>query len=373
MCTRTLLSIPASPLLVLGLSASLFTGASVAQPTESRIQALEEQVEMLADALEQRSTASSTRTSIGGYGELHYNNYDDQTNMIDFHRFVLFFGHEFSDNIRFFSELELEHSLAGEGKPGEVELEQAYVEFDINESTRAKGGLFLVPVGILNETHEPPTFYGVERNPIESQIIPSTWWEAGAAVAGELGEGLSYDLALHSGLAVDSGSLSIRSGRQKVASAVAEDLAVTARLKYTGIAGLELAASVQNQGDMTQNDADTVDGGTLFEAHAAYQGEHFGARALYASWDIDGAGAGTQDTQEGYYVEGSYRFTETFGVFARQNVWSLNTAVDDREQTDFGLNYWPHPNVVIKADIQRQNDVAGNRDGVNIGIGYQFF
>lgn len=371
MCTRKLLSTMASSLLVLGLSASLFVpGAAIAQPTESRIQALEEQVEMLADALEQRSTASSNRTSIGGYGELHYNNYDDQTDMIDFHRFVLFFGHEFSDNIRFFSELELEHSLAGEGKPGEVELEQAYVEFDINENTRAKGGLFLVPVGILNETHEPPTFYGVERNPVESRIIPSTWWEAGAALNGELGEGLAYDVAVHSGL---DGGTNIRGGRQKVASATAEDLAFTARLKYTGIAGLELAATLQNQGDMTQTSADNIDGGILFEAHAAYQGEHFGARALYASWDIEGAGAGTADNQEGYYIEGSYRFTEAFGVFARQNVWNLDTALEDNEQTDVGFNYWPHPNVVIKFDVQSQNAAAGDRDGFNVGIGYQFF
>lgn len=370
MNTRAL-SVKASPLWLLGLTASLFTPSLLAaEATETRIQALEEQVDMLADALEQRAAAAPGRTSIGGYGELHYNNYDDQTDMIDFHRFVLFFGHEFSDDIRFFSELELEHSLAGDDKPGEVELEQAYIEFDVNDNTRAKGGLFLVPVGILNETHEPPTFYGVERNPVESQIIPSTWWEAGGAVSGEFGQGLSYDVAVHSGL---DGGTNIRGGRQKVANATAEDFAVTARLKYTGIAGLELAASVQSQGDMTQTSADAIDGGTLFEAHAAYQGEHFGVRTLYANWDIDGDGAGTADKQEGYYVETSYRFTESFGVFARQNVWSLDTAVEDREQTDLGFNYWPHPNVVVKLDVQSQNNTAGDKDGFNLGIGYQFF
>lgn len=364
------LSTIASPLLLLGLSIPLYTTNAVAQNTEDRIRALEEQVDILADQLEQQP-ASGSRTSIGGYGELHYNNYDDQTDEIDFHRFVLFFGHDFSDDIRFFSEFELEHSLAGEGKDGEVELEQAYIEFDLNDRTRAKGGLFLIPVGILNETHEPPTFYGVERNPVETRIIPSTWWEAGGALSGEFGQGLSYDVAVHSGL---DGGTNIRGGRQKVSEATAEDLAYTARLKYTGIAGLELAATVQSQGDMTQTRTDNIDGGTLFETHAVYQGEHVGVRALYASWDIDGDGAGTADEQEGYYVEGSYRLTDSFGVFARQSVWSLDTAApEDNEQTDVGFNYWPHPNVVIKFDVQRQNDAAGDVDGFNLGIGYQFF
>ena len=125
------------------------------------------------------SSKANSKTVIGGYGELHYNNIED-TESIDFHRFVLFFGHEFTESIRFFSEFELEHALSGDGKPGEVELEQAYIEMDLTESTTLKTGLFLVPVGIINETHEPPTFYGVERNPVEKNIIPATWWEAGA-------------------------------------------------------------------------------------------------------------------------------------------------------------------------------------------------
>ena len=69
---------------------------------------------------------------------MHYNNLEGEggasdANSLDFHRFVLFVDHEFSDGIRFVSELEVEHSLAGEGKPGEVELEQAYLDLDINK------------------------------------------------------------------------------------------------------------------------------------------------------------------------------------------------------------------------------------------------
>ena len=97
-----------------------------------------------------------------------------------FHRFVLFFGHKFNAATRMFSEFELEHALAGEGKPGEVELEQAYIEHDFGDAFTGRAGVMLIPAGILNEVHEPPTFYGVERNNVEKNIIPSTWWEGGA-------------------------------------------------------------------------------------------------------------------------------------------------------------------------------------------------
>ena len=98
-------------------------------------------------------------------------------NQIDFHRWVLFLNHRFNDSITLYSELELEHSLSGDGKNGEVELEQAYLDFAFGKGLHAKAGLFLLPVGILNETHEPNTFFGVERNPIEKEMIPTTWWE----------------------------------------------------------------------------------------------------------------------------------------------------------------------------------------------------
>ncbi len=130
-------------------------------------------------------------------------------------------------------------------QPGEVEVEQAYVQFDIGENTNVDGGLFLIPVGILNETHEPPTFYGVERNPVEKNIIPTTWWEGGAMLSGHYDSGFSYDVALTSGL---DGGTSIRGGRQKVAKATANNLAATARVKYTGTRGLELAATVAVSG-----------------------------------------------------------------------------------------------------------------------------
>lgn len=342
--------------------------------TDQKLIATVDQVEVNAEE------SLFANTTIGGYGELHYNNYEDKDAKIDFHRFVLFFGHEFSDTVRFFSEFELEHSIAGDGKEGEVELEQAYVEVDINEELSSKVGLFLIPVGIINETHEPPTFYGVERNGVEKNIIPATWWEAGVAFNYQAAGGVSIDGAVTSGLEV-SDNFSIRSGRQKVAKATAENLAYTGRVKYTAVAGLELAATVQYQTDITQGGAnftapvDTADA-TLLEAHAIYQINNFTVRALYARWDINGdeAKAIGRDEQTGWYVEPSYEFNEKVGVFARYSEYDNNagnSASTTVESTSVGVNYYLHEDVVLKADFE---DLGGAQDssGFNLGFGYQF-
>ena len=339
-------------------------------------------VEQVENSAASQLAQWAEKTTVGGYGELHWNN----TNLkdeIDLHRFVLFFGHQFSDDLRFFSELEIEHNIAGEGKNGEVEVEQAFIEYDINDQHRVTGGVFLLPVGIINETHEPNTFYGVERNNVEKNIIPATWWEAGVMLSGDLGSGFSYNLALHSGLEASKGgafTYKPRDGRRKVSKAPAKDGAATARLKYTGMPGLELAVSVQHQGDMTQSDSGTDEAkGLLTETHLVYNQGPFGLRALYARWDVDGdeAKALGRDEQEGWYIEPAYRINSNWGLFARRSNWDNEagaTGDSEYKQTDIGVNYWPHEQVVIKLDWMDKDAPSGkaDEDGFNLGIGYQF-
>lgn len=351
---------------------------------ERRLNETEKRVERTADVVDD-NVSSTSATTIGGYGELHYNNIkDNQTNTrneeIDFHRFVLFFGHEFTENTRFFSEVELEHSISGDGQNGEVELEQAYVEHDFNQMFIGKAGLFLMPVGILNETHEPTTFYGVERNPVEKNIIPTTWWEGGLALNILAMPGLSFDTAITSGLNVPTtgdNAYNIRSGRQKVSEAIASDFAYTARIKYTAIPGLELAATAQYQSDITQGAAG-VDSAQamLLTGHVIYTIEKFTIKALIANWNIDSneAEALGKDKQDGYYIEPSYRFNESIGVFARYNEYDTEAGNNDDTsvtQTNVGINYWLHENVVFKADYENQGG-AYDADGFNLGVGYQF-
>ncbi len=365
----------------------------IIQKQQAEIEALKEQdkvveerLDYTAEAVEQASSASgggsgsASKTSIGGYGELHYNNYSDSSkdDQIDFHRFVLFFGHEFRDDLRFFSELEIEHAYSGDDLPGKVELEQAYVEWDYADQHRAKAGLFLLPVGILNETHEPDTFYGTERNPVEKNIIPTTWWESGAEAAGEFGSGFSYNAGAHSGLFIDTanGDYKVRDGRQKSAKAIANNGAFTGRLKYTGLAGLELALTAQYQTDVQQDKGTDSSDATLIETHAIYNVAGFGLRALYATWDISGTDFETvgADEQTGWYIEPSYRFNEKVGIFARYNEWNNFAglaASQDNEVIDYGINYWFHPQVVFKADWSDDQNNSKN-DTFNLGLGYSF-
>ena len=362
------------------------------EQTQTQTAETDAKVEAVAEVIETGLPEADkpARTTIGGYGELHYNNLSandpsHDLERIDLHRFVLFFGHEFNDKTRFYSEVEVEHALVadtGGDTPGEVEIEQAFIEFELKQNLHAKAGVFLIPVVILNETHEPPTFYGVERNDVENIIVPSTWWEAGAAMNGRLGTDWTWDVALTSGLAMEttgSNAFRIRSGRQKVANAIASDGAITGRMRYFGVPGLQAALTLQYQFDPSQLANDGLDDGTLLEAHVDYQRGHFGFRALYARWDFSGyaveeAGA---DVQTGWYVEPSYRVNPKIGFYGRYEEIEAARDRDHFNQWEVGLNWWPAENVVIKFDYRdRSHDLPGEygRDftGIDIGVGYNF-
>ncbi len=337
-------------------------------------------VEIISENLDDTSTQSESKYKFGGYGELHYGN-TDSGNSVDFHRFVLFNGYDFNENTRFYSELEVEHALSGDGKPGEVEVEQAYIEHRLSDTTKMTAGISLVPVGILNETHEPDTFYGVERNNVEKNIIPATWWSAGLGFSQEVNNSFGYDLFVGDGLYVPtegSKAFLIRSGRQKVAEATANDGSITARVRFNPSNNLQLNASFQYQQDVTQGELG-VDA-TLFEANAQYNINGFGLKALYARWDLDDKVneiAAGREQQTGYFIEPSYRFGEgnQFGVFARYANWDNNAGDDNSDdavkQMDIGFNYWLTPRVVFKADYQDQSG-AKDDDGIHLGMGYSF-
>lgn len=354
---------PHSTALAIALMGALAEGASAAETPAA------------ADAYLSAAAPATSATAVGGYGEAHYKSLDSGKQM-DLKRFVLFLGHSFSEQIRFFSELEVEHAMAGDGEPGEVAMEQAYLEFDLPYAQQARAGLLLIPAGILNETHEPTTFYGVERNPVERNIIPTTWREGGVALAGRRGA-WGYDAAVTSGMnmaATGAPAYQIRGGRQGGAQAVAEDLAYTARLRWTGRPGIEVAGSLQYQSDVTQG-AQGVEG-LLATAHVALSRGAFGLRLLGARWWLDGAGPETlgRDSQWGWYVEPSYKIRPQLGAYVRYSEWDLeagDAGTSVKKQGEAGVNYWPHDNVVLKADYQRQGGTADD-DGYYLGIGYHF-
>ena len=316
------------------------------------------------------------RTTLGGYGEMHLTLMDKEE--IDYHRFVLFIDHEFNDRMKLVTEVELEHSIAGDGQPGEVELEQAYVNFDLGNGYAARAGLFLVPVGIINRYHEPTTFFGTERPFLDSEIIPTTWWEGGVGLNKKFDNGLALDLSGHSALDVPSEGSSayrVRSGRKKVGEAPASAVATTFNVEHQGLyPGLGVGGSVQYQSDITQTTSPENNAAWFTEAHIKYQLGGFELRGVYGHWDISGATPASLGVaeQNGYYIEPSYTFTTGFGDIGVFGRWSrLDAQKIDSHIYDVGMAYWPHENLVFKVDYTKIAD-AEDDDFLNFGLGFQF-
>ena len=168
------------------------------------------------------------KSSLGGYGELHYNYVKtedgDGTKTLDFHRFVLFYSHAWTEKWSFKAEVELEHNFVKDGH-GELELEQAYIDYHYAKEFGFQAGVILPSVGLINEFHEPPLFLSVERPEYNKNIIPTTWFGNGLSVYGII-TGFDYKFSVMEGLDASkfSAKSGIRDGRQKGYKANAEDL-----------------------------------------------------------------------------------------------------------------------------------------------------
>lgn len=320
------------------------------------------------------------RFTFGSYGELHGRVGDGDDN-IDLHRLVGLMNFQLTDRMRFVAELEFEHVFYHDENGGEeelqIEIEQAYLEYGLQDGLLLNAGIQLIPVGIVNVTHEPTTFYGVERPNVEKYIVPSTWWEAAVGVVKTFDSGLQLDLMAHSAMDMSKNGY-IRSGRPKLdLNQYTEDQSwgVTGRAKYTGITGLELATSLQYQQDVSSSvggDQSTF----LAEGHAIYRKGGFQFRALTAYWNVDGfANSDTQD-QWGYYLEPSYSFDIPWGkagFFGRFSQYEyFNSKRRENKEYSVGLNYWPIDEVVLKMDYTHIDEGGADNETVNFGIGYHF-
>ena len=343
-------------------------------------------------------------SSISGYMDFHVNNVEHRDATVDFHRFVLLFTHSFSDRVRFVSELELEHAFVeGLEEAGELELEQAYIDFLVTRKLNLRAGMLLVPVGIINERHEPPVYHGVERPFVDTFIVPSTWFEGGAGVHGELGRGVRYRAYVMapldaSGFSADEG---IRGGRQKGAEATVRNVATTGRVEYVGIAGLWAGASFW-RGKTGFSFPRVETQVSLAEVDARYRIGELETRAQYVHAWLTGMGELNRTVQRtvgvspnvasqirGFYLEASYfvlsqpapreaaaflRY-ENFDTQYRMPVGFDPMGQFDREAWVVGLSYYPDPDVVLKVDyslVRNQSTVIAEPNSFNIGLGWWF-
>ena len=353
--------------------------------------------------------------SIGGYGEANYTNIvsdaGSAVDRADYLRSVLYVGYKFSERILFNSEYELEHATTGStvsASGGSFSVELATLDFLIRDWANARAGLLLVPMGFLNEVHEPPFFYGTHRPEVERRIIPTTWREIGAGLFGNLGESVSYSIYGLNGFNAEGYRPSgLRGGRQKGNRVLAEDLAVVARMDWIPHETTLLGGSVYH-GDAGQSQNGLPDAATtIFEAHGQYESHGLHLRGLFTMAHVGDAGrltralgpGGTGDlaagetvarTMLGAYGEVAYDvlpllFPQTdmsLSPFYRFE-W-LDTQHDvpsgfsrDRTQetmvNTIGISFKPIPNVVIKSDYRNLDSKGGDLpDEFNLGIGFVF-
>jgi len=358
--------------------------------------------------LDRSSGLANGGTNIIGYGEMSYSKFRQSGDATaDLQRFVFGFNHRFDERLTLHSEVEFEHAVVSADDHGEAEIEQAWVNYKMSDSVNFKGGLFLIPIGILNETHEPPTYYGVQRNQVETRIIPTTWRELGVGMHGILGESLRYDVGVTTNF--DSGKLDdpttgIRSAHQEGQLANARNLAVYGALNYRR-PGLLVGGGVFT-GDTGQNGASNpaLQGVaarfTMWDVHAQYRVAGLDLQALYSSGTLGDADKVTAalfaadpatafaapKSMKGWYAQAAYHVYKrgNFDVapFVRYERIDIRQAEDpanallqdprnDERIKTVGVNFWVHPQVVLKADVQRYT-TDKTQDAYRLGLGFMF-
>ena len=353
--------------------------------------------------------ASSPKTVIGGYGEVTYNRPTKNASaaQADVRRVVLGISHRFDERTKLVTEFEWEHAVTSATDRGEAAIEQAYIEREFGSGVRAKAGLFLIPAGLLNTNHEPTVFYGVERNFVETAIIPTTWREAGLGLSSTLDNGLSWDVGVTTGFDLTRWDAKFADGRESPLGSIhqegqlarSRDLALHAALNWRGVPGLLLGGSVfsgkagHSTADFTGNKARV----TLWDLHARYTPGPWDLSALYARGTISNTDALNQasignpnpipSSFAGWYAQAAYRAWQagdyTLAPFVRyerfntaQRFAGLPQGVDaatgpNERVVTVGANLRIGEGVVLKADYQKFAEESA-RDRVNLGVGYAF-
>jgi hypothetical protein len=367
-----------------------------------------------------RLLATDGKLTIGGYGEIHYNQPFGAETMsngaLDVHRMVLLFGYNFNKRTQFVTELEFEHV-------SEVYVEQAFLQYKINKSISLRGGLLLIPMGIVNEYHEPTTFNGVERPFIDNKISPTTWREIGIGINGTIyNASLKYQAYIvngfngYDGTATLNGKNGLRNGRQKGAESYISAPNFTGKVEYYGIRGLNMGLSgyFGNTQSKLYNGIDKSDDIALAKADssvvwvsmlgfdARYNIGGLQLRGQYYYTDLSNTQQYNEFTAQGsklndlgssmigYYVEAGYnvlRFnTKTQSElipFVRLESYNTHHTVDsnisknesyDNDALTTGITYRITKGVVVKADVQFVKAASASEYSkiFNSGIGIMF-
>lgn len=353
--------------------------------------------------------AAAPSTVITGYGELNYNRPSKNASaaQTDVRRAVIGIQHRFDDKTKMVSEFEWEHAVTSASDAGESAIEQLYVEREFDNGVRAKVGLFLIPAGLLNTNHEPTAYYGVERNFVETAIIPSTWREVGVGVSGDFANGLSWDTGLTTGFDITKWDATSTDGRESPLGSVHQEgqlaksrnLSLHGALNWRGVPGLLIGASAftGNAGHKSAGFAAPDARITVYDLHSRYTPGHWDLSAVYARGEIRNVDAlnltfvGEPTPVPAYfagwyaqaayqlYKSGDYAFSpfaryEQFNTAKRYSALPAGLAVPaaaDEKVATLGANLRIGEGVVLKADYQKFSEDK-TRDRLNLGVGFSY-
>ncbi|ADN09086.1 hypothetical protein [Sulfurimonas autotrophica] len=328
---------------------------------------------------------SKSPLSIGGYGEMYYANTDSDDNSADssetqVKRLIMYLGYKFSDNIILNTEIEYEGGgVTADGGGDEVLVEFMYLDFLINKNFNVRLGNFLMPVGLINQRHEPTLFTTVQRPQTSKYLIPTTWNESGAMLYGNITDDIEYKLAGVSALQPDdtAGAKWLRSGRGGSFEVANPGFAGVGRIDYTGINGLLVGASLYADSKIT-----------MYDVHLNY--EYNGAR-VYGTYTQTSRSetTGTQvKDMSGGYINASFdvlsltSIEKKLPVFIQyetinpQETLANGTGFDSVDTTTVGVNFFPHEQVVLKMDYaMANNDLANTKidsDTFSVSLGFIF-
>ena len=342
--------------------------------------------------------------TVGGYGEITYNRPTGKNAELDIQRLVLLFGYKFDERTQFITEIEFEHVK-------EVYIEQAFLQYSLNDNVNVRAGLMLVPMGIINEYHEPTTFNGVERPSMDKAIVPTTWREIGLGLSGRYNDAsLRYQVYMFNGFASQNGSKllggsnGLRNGRQKGAESTMNNINFSGKLDYYGLPGLRLGLSGyfgRTQSDKAIEDIEGSDVGiAMVGLDARYAYKRFTARGQFIHASISDSkaynayyntatGSELGSALQGWYVEGAYNLfsqnkEQQLVGFVRYEDFNTHASVAegiaknlayDRNEITFGLTYTVAPGAAFKADYQFKNTAIAGAKAVkqlNLGFGIWF-
>ena len=395
------------------LKGELKASVKKTEGVEQRQQALTAQVAAAPAAAAPASAsagAAGPATVLSGYGEINYNrpSKDASAAQSDVRRAVLGIQHRFDDKTKVVAEFEWEHAVVSKDDSGEAAVEQVYVEREFGNGLRGKAGLFLMPVGLLNTNHEPTAYYGVERNFVETAIIPSTWREAGLGLSGEFANGLSWDAGVTTGFDLTKWGFGadgegrespLGSIHQEGQMAKSRDLSVHGALNWRGVPGLLLGGSIfsgkagHKAADFAGQDARI----TVYDVHGRYTPGRWDLSALYARGRISHTGALNEanigqpnpvpSAFAGWYLQAAYQLLKagdyTLSPFARYEQFNTAkrfdgvpqglgvTPANDEKVATIGANLRVGEGVVLKADYQKFREDK-TRDRLNLGVGFSY-